>query len=132
MNINKEIKIKIVPGKTKTPNTARNSSIIKTKIFFKVVKYWELTSQKDWGNMTKIIKVDTQLRGKSIKTIKEFGSNDENRLPIYRYSPKDLTLITNLSFFTGMCALKKCNLANLMYRMLLKNTKRTNQFIGLI
>jgi len=45
MNINKEIKIKIVPGKTKTPNTARNSSIIKTKIFFKVVKYWELTSQ---------------------------------------------------------------------------------------
>jgi len=45
MNINKEIKIKIVPGKTKTPNTARNSSIIKTKIFFKAVEYWELTNQ---------------------------------------------------------------------------------------
>lgn len=132
MNINKEIKIKIVPGKTKTPNTARNSSIIKTKIFFKAVEYWELTNQQDWGNITKIIKVDTQLRGKSIKIIKEFGSNDENRLPIYKYSPKDLTLITNLSFFTGIYVLKKCNLTNLMYKMLLKNTKRTNQFIGLI
>jgi len=45
MNINKEIKIKIVPGKTKAPNTARNSSLIKTKIFFKAVEYWELANQ---------------------------------------------------------------------------------------
>lgn len=132
MNINKEIKIKIVPGKTKAPNTARNSSLIKTKIFFKAVEYWELANQQDWGNITKIIKVDTQLKGKSIKIIIELGSNDENRLPIYRYKPKDLTLIASLSFFAGMCALKKCDLTSLMYRMLLKNIKRTNQFIGLI
>ena len=45
MNINKEIKIKIVPGKTKTPNTARNSSIIKTKYFLRQSRYWELTNQ---------------------------------------------------------------------------------------
>jgi len=84
ININKEIKTKIVPGRTNIPKTARNSSLINIKIFLRVAMYCEFTSQYDWGSITRIIKVDTQLNGKSIKTIREFGSNEENRLPIYR------------------------------------------------
>jgi len=45
ININKEIKTKIVPGNTKPPKTARSSFSINTKIFLRAREYWEFTNQ---------------------------------------------------------------------------------------
>lgn len=64
--------------------------------------------------------------------IEVLGSNEENKLPIYKYSGKTSFLDNNLFFCDTENDLKKCNFTNLMYKIVLKKIKRATQFIGLI
>jgi len=52
--------------------------------------------------------------------IEVLGSNEENKLPIYKYSEKTSFLDNNLFFCDRENDLKKCNFTNLMYRIVLK------------
>jgi len=79
---NTEIKIKIVPGITISPNTASNSFFKNKIIFKKDLESWEFINQYIWGKKKIQINTENQFNIIFIEKILILGSKDENRFII--------------------------------------------------